>query len=134
MKTEAKAKVVASVWGADLVKFLVALAVLPRSIWKNKMNSTASLHLPLKVVIHFNIKTLLTKMDCYSNLRSQTHFSLFFFSSSNLNCRIFCLRNKVDALKQAMYERSQDTIHPNKLGAGRDHVAFALGSYYNYLK
>ena len=46
MKTEAKAKVVASVWGADLVKFLAALAVLPRSIWKNKMNSTASLHLP----------------------------------------------------------------------------------------
>ena len=37
METEAKAKVgaVASVWGADLVKFLAALAVLPRSIWKN---------------------------------------------------------------------------------------------------
>ena len=31
MEREAKAKVVASVWGADFVQFLAALAVLPRS-------------------------------------------------------------------------------------------------------
>ena len=36
MEREAKAKVVASVWGAKFVQFLAALAVLPRSIWKNK--------------------------------------------------------------------------------------------------
>ena len=40
METEAKAKVVASVWGADFVQFLAALAILPQSIWKNRMNST----------------------------------------------------------------------------------------------
>ena len=35
METEAKkAKVVASVWGAEFIKFLAALAVLPGSIWK----------------------------------------------------------------------------------------------------
>ena len=34
---EAKAKVVASVWGADFFQFLAALAVLPRSIWKDRM-------------------------------------------------------------------------------------------------
>ena len=39
IKTEEKAKVVASVWGAEIVQFLAALAVLPRSIWKNWMNS-----------------------------------------------------------------------------------------------
>ena len=35
IELEDKAKVVASVWGAKLVQFLAALAVLPRSIWKN---------------------------------------------------------------------------------------------------
>ena len=29
-----------------------------------------------------------------------------------------------------MRETSQDLLHPNKLGSGADHVAFALGSYY----
>ena len=32
MEREAKAKVVAFVWGAEFVQFLAALAVLPRSI------------------------------------------------------------------------------------------------------
>ena len=40
MEREAKAKVVAYVWGADFVQFFAALAVLPRSILKNRMNST----------------------------------------------------------------------------------------------
>ena len=38
MKAEAKAKVVASVWGATFIQFLAALAVLPRLIWKKRMN------------------------------------------------------------------------------------------------
>ena len=43
MEREAKAKVVACVWGgADLVQFLAALAIFPRLIWKNMMNSTFS--------------------------------------------------------------------------------------------
>ena len=45
MEREEKAKVVASVWGGggkDFVQFLSALAVLPWSIWKNRMNSTFS--------------------------------------------------------------------------------------------
>ena len=37
METEAKTKVSASVWGAE---FLAASVILPRSIWKNGMNST----------------------------------------------------------------------------------------------
>ena len=40
MEAEAKAKVVASVWGAEFIQFLAAEAILPRSIWKNRMNST----------------------------------------------------------------------------------------------
>ena len=36
METEAKAKVVASVWGAKFIKFLAALAILPWSIVKDK--------------------------------------------------------------------------------------------------
>ena len=40
--TESKAKVVVSVWGVEFIKFLAALAVLPRSIWKNGMNSSFS--------------------------------------------------------------------------------------------
>ena len=42
METEAKAKVVASVWVAEFIKFFAALAVLPQSVWKNKMNITFS--------------------------------------------------------------------------------------------
>ena len=42
METEAKAKVVASVWGAKFILFLAALAVLTLSICKNRMNSTFS--------------------------------------------------------------------------------------------
>ena len=42
MKTEAKAKVVASFFGAEFIQFIAALAVLPRSSWKNRMNSTFS--------------------------------------------------------------------------------------------
>ena len=42
MDREAKVKVIASVWGADLVKFLASLAVLPRLVGKNMMNSTVS--------------------------------------------------------------------------------------------
>ena len=42
IKTDAKAKVVASIWGAKFVQFLAALAVLPRSIWKKWLNSSYS--------------------------------------------------------------------------------------------
>ena len=39
METEGKAKVIVSVWVAKFVQFLAALAVLPRSIWKKRLNS-----------------------------------------------------------------------------------------------
>ena len=42
MERETKAKVIESVWGADFVQFLPALAVLPQSIRKNRTNSTVS--------------------------------------------------------------------------------------------
>ena len=41
METEGKAKVVASVWWAKFVQFFAALAVLPRSIWKKRFNSSS---------------------------------------------------------------------------------------------
>ena len=37
--TEKKLKVVATVWGVDFSQFLAALAILPRTILKNRMNS-----------------------------------------------------------------------------------------------
>ena len=42
METEEKAKVLASVWGTEFIKFVATLAILPRSIWKNRTNSTVS--------------------------------------------------------------------------------------------
>ena len=42
METEGKAKVVASVWGAEFIQFLAVLAILPWSIWKKRINSTLS--------------------------------------------------------------------------------------------
>ena len=40
MEGEAKAKVVASVWGTKFNQFLTALAVLHWTIWKKRMNSS----------------------------------------------------------------------------------------------
>ena len=40
MEKENKAKVVASVWGAEFIKFLAAQAVVPPSIWKKRLNSS----------------------------------------------------------------------------------------------
>ena len=48
IELEDKAKVVASVCGAKFVQFLDALAVLPFSTWKNRMNSTISSKLTAK--------------------------------------------------------------------------------------
>ena len=42
METEGTAKVVASVWEAEYVQFLAALAVLSQSIWKKRLNSSYS--------------------------------------------------------------------------------------------
>ena len=39
MEFEDMAKVVASVWGAEFVQFLAALAILPSSFWKKRLNS-----------------------------------------------------------------------------------------------
>ena len=38
IKTEEKAKVVASVWWEEFIQFLAALAILPWTIWKNRTN------------------------------------------------------------------------------------------------
>jgi hypothetical protein len=38
-------------------------------------------------------------------------------------------RNNVEALNKSMIEDTQDMLHPNKLGSGKEHVAFALGKY-----
>ena len=42
METEAKEKVVASVWGSEFIQVIAAMAILPQSIWKNRMNSSFS--------------------------------------------------------------------------------------------
>ena len=42
IKTEEKAKIVAAVWGAELIKFRAALAVCTKTILKNIMNSSFS--------------------------------------------------------------------------------------------
>ena len=42
MEREAKAKVVASLWGSKFVHAPAALAVLPRSIWKKRLDSSYS--------------------------------------------------------------------------------------------
>ena len=42
IKTEETAKVVAAVWREEFIKFLAALAILPRTILKNRINSSFS--------------------------------------------------------------------------------------------
>ena len=42
IELEDKANVVVSVWGATFVQFLAALAVLPRSNWKKRLDSSFS--------------------------------------------------------------------------------------------
>ena len=38
IKTEEKAKVVAAIWGTELIQFLAALAILHQDDWKKWMN------------------------------------------------------------------------------------------------
>ena len=40
METDGKAKVIGSVWRAKFAQFLASLTVLPRSIWKKRLNSS----------------------------------------------------------------------------------------------
>ena len=40
IKTEEKTEVVAAAWRAEFIKFLAALAILPRTFLKNRMNSS----------------------------------------------------------------------------------------------
>ena len=46
LKTEAKTKVVASVWGKEFIQFLAALDILHRTIFKNWMISSFSSNHP----------------------------------------------------------------------------------------
>ena len=40
LETEAKAKVIASVWGTEFMQFLAALAIVHKDFLKNRMNCT----------------------------------------------------------------------------------------------
>ena len=40
IKTEETAKVVVSVWGEEFIQFLTTLTILPKTILKNRMNSS----------------------------------------------------------------------------------------------
>ena len=42
IKTEEKAKDIVVVWGAEFIQFLAALAILSRSMWKKRLNSSYS--------------------------------------------------------------------------------------------
>ena len=43
IKTEEKAKVVAAAWGAELIEFLAALAILHQDDLKNRVNLTRTI-------------------------------------------------------------------------------------------
>ena len=43
IKTKEKAKVVAAAWGAELIQFLAALAILNQDDLKNRMNCTRTI-------------------------------------------------------------------------------------------
>ena len=70
METEAKAKVVASVWEADFIQFLVALAVLPWSIWRNRLNSSYFINYAPK-----------TDVTTFAFASAQTDVTTFAFAS-----------------------------------------------------
>ena len=68
MELEDKAKVVASDWGAEFVKFLAALAVLPRSVCKKWLNSST---------FQIDRGKQMNKL-CPPNRRDATTFAIFF--------------------------------------------------------
>ena len=56
INTEEKAKVDTAVWGTELIQFLAAQAILPRTILKNRINSSFSSDHPLAVhLIHQSV-------------------------------------------------------------------------------
>ena len=76
METEGKANVVASVCGAVFVQFLTALAVLPRSIWKERLNSSYSFKIDRG-------KTTSAARN-WTNTAPQTYSTTFAFASLSI--------------------------------------------------
>ena len=76
METEAKAKVVASVWGAKFVQFLAALAVLSRLIW----NET------VECILFFQMDhgKKASAARNWTNFASQTDATIFVFASVSI--------------------------------------------------
>ena len=101
MGTEAKAKVVASVWRADFVQFLAAFAVLPQSIWKNRLNSS-----------YFSKSTetkLLARQGIEQNLHPQTDAMTFAFASVYI--LLLCLQGiKIRVLFTFQYSFQKDIV------------------------
>ena len=79
MELEDESKVVTSVWGEKFVQFLAALAVLPQSIWKNRMYSTFSFKqtrrpLPCVPILSFFLAATLAKKTQLVDLFTAHHF------------------------------------------------------------
>ena len=58
METEEKTKVVASNWGEEFIQFLAVLAILPRTIFKNAMNSS------FQIILHGAIHPIIQIGQC----------------------------------------------------------------------
>ena len=86
MEREAKAKVVASVLGAKFVQFLATLAVLPRSIWKKRMNSTLCLCCSLQPFYYCMLKKSLWAP--YEQAKTFVFAKIFYCKVRNSSVRV----------------------------------------------
>ena len=81
MKTEEKAKVVASVWGPKFIPILAALAILPRMILKNRINSSPNDPVAIQPIIQIFLGNTASATRNLINSYPQTEATTFAFSS-----------------------------------------------------
>ena len=87
INTEEKAKVVAAVWGTEFIQCLAALAILPRTILKNRIHSSFSSYHPSAInPILYIVTVLVQNSMCGKELNK-------FCPSNNSNnlCLFFCI-------------------------------------------
>jgi hypothetical protein len=83
---------------------------------------------------------MVPEYELYKNDAAQEHCKKILiilfnnvFSPNQFLLMVLCTyRNNVEVMHRSMIEDTQDTIHPNKLGTGKEHVAFALGKYLSH--
>ena len=78
IKTEEKVKVVASVWGEECIQFLAALAILPRTILKNRTGANHPIINKFFICLHPSMVLMHNTIFCLMSKNCRDFLSFFY--------------------------------------------------------